>query len=46
MIVEEQNMTSKSTLYRILEEIERSDEIGTMRKGKEKIYFSKLKKPA
>ncbi len=44
MIVEEQNITSKSTLYRILEEIEESDEVSTIRQGKEKIFLFKLKK--
>lgn len=46
MIVEEQNLTSKSTFYRILEEIESIDEISTIHQGKEKIYLSKLKKIA
>ena len=46
MVVEEQNLTSKSTFYRILEEIEQLDEITIVRQGKEKLYFSQLKKPA
>ena len=46
MVVEEQNITSKSTLYRILEEIEESEEISTLRQGKEKIFLVNLSKPA
>lgn len=46
MVVEEQNLTSKSTFYRILEEIEQMDEVSIIRQGKEKAYLSKLKKPA
>ncbi|MBD3163956.1 hypothetical protein GF323_02040 [Candidatus Woesearchaeota archaeon] len=46
MIVEEQNMTSKSTFYRILEELESMDEISTIKQGKEKIFLSKLRKTA
>lgn len=46
MVVEEQNLTSKSTFYRILEQIEDMDEIGIIKQGKEKIYLSKLKKTA
>lgn len=46
MIVEEQNITSKSTLYRILDEIEKLDEISTIRQGKEKIFLRKIIKPA
>ena len=46
MVVEEQNLISKSTFYRIIEEIESMEEISTIRQGKEKIYLSKLKKPA
>ena len=46
MVVEEQNLTSKSTFYRILEEIEQLDEISVVRQGKEKLYLSRLKKHA
>ncbi|MBS3136234.1 hypothetical protein J4401_04715 [Candidatus Woesearchaeota archaeon] len=42
--VEEQNLTSKSTLYRILEEIESEEEIGVIVQGKEKVYISKPRK--
>ena len=44
MAVEEQNLTSKSTFYRILEEIEQDEGISIMRDGKEKVYVSRLKK--
>jgi hypothetical protein len=46
MVVEEQNMTSKSTFYRILEEIEGMEDISTVRQGKEKIYLCKASKLA
>ena len=42
MMVDEQGLCSKSSFYRILEEIESSDDISTIRQGKEKHYFSKL----
>lgn len=41
MIVEEQGLCSKSSFYRILEEIEKIPEISTIRKGKEKHYMVK-----
>ncbi len=41
MIVEEQGLCSKSSFYRMLEEIESIEEIGTVRKGKEKHYIAK-----
>ncbi len=44
MVVEEQNLTSKSTFYRIIEEIESLEEVSIIRQGKEKIYLAKLKK--
>jgi len=46
MVVEEQNITSKSTFYRILEELEERDDISTIRQGKEKVYLAKLRKTA
>ena len=46
MIVEEQNLTSKSTFYRILEGIEQMEDITTIRKGKDKIYLSKASRIA
>jgi hypothetical protein len=47
IIVEEQGLSSKSSFYRILEEIEKTEEdLAIMREGKEKIFISKLaKKP-
>ena len=44
IIVEEQGICSKSSFYRILEEIEQDGEVGLMKEGKEKSYFSKLVK--
>ncbi len=42
MVVEEQGLASKSSFYRILEEIEKeSDEITVIREGKEKVYMFK-----
>lgn len=40
MIVEEQGLCSKSSFYRILDEIEKDGEFGSAREGKEKIFFS------
>jgi len=45
MVVEEQNITSKSTFYRIMEELEQHDELSVIWQGKEKIYLSKITKP-
>ena len=44
IVVDEQNFCSKSSFYRLLEEIEASDDIGVMRHGKEKHYFLKIVK--
>lgn len=41
MIVEEQGLCSKSTFYRILEEIEDEGSAGVYAKGKEKVYVPK-----
>jgi len=41
MVVEEQGLCSKSSFYRILEEIEDMDEIAKLREGKEKHYMAK-----
>lgn len=41
MIVDEQGMCSKSSFYRILEEIENMEEIATIKEGKEKHYMAK-----
>lgn len=40
MIVEEQGLCSKSTFYRILEEIEQEDKVNMISRGKEKVYQS------
>ncbi len=44
MIVDEQGLCSKSSFYRILEEIEEQDDIGIIKKGKEKEYISTITK--
>lgn len=41
MVVDEQNFCSKSSFYRILEEIEGLEDIGIIRQGKEKHYIAK-----
>lgn len=42
MVVEEQGLVSKSSFYRILEEIEERDDIGVVKEGKEKHYMAKI----
>lgn len=42
MIVEEQGLASKSAFYRLLEDVERLDEIEVVRDGKEKYYLHKI----
>ena len=42
MLVDEQGLCSKSSFYRILEEIEKQEYIGVIKKGKEKEYMSKI----
>lgn len=42
MLVDEQGLCSKSSFYRILEEIEEQEDIGVIKKGKEKQYISKI----
>ncbi|MBI2650094.1 hypothetical protein HYX04_02145 [Candidatus Woesearchaeota archaeon] len=42
IVVDEQNFCSKSSFYRLLEEVEESDDIGVVRHGKEKHYVSKV----
>ncbi len=44
IVVDEQNLCSKSSFYRLLEEIEQSDEIAIMKHGKEKHYLLKILK--
>lgn len=41
IIVDEQNFCSKSSFYRLLEEIESLEDVGVVRYGKEKHFFSK-----
>ena len=41
IVVDEQNFCSKSSFYRLLEEIEQMEEIGLMKEGKEKHYLYK-----
>jgi len=43
MMVEEQGLCSKSSFYRMLEEVELEENIGVMRQGKEKHYLYKIK---
>ena len=43
IIVDEQNFCSKSSFYRLLEEIEESDDVGVIKHGKEKHYLVKAK---
>lgn len=42
MVVEEQGLCSKSSFYRLLEELEEEPEIGVIKKGKEKHYITKI----
>ncbi len=44
IIVEEQGLSSKSSFYRLLAEIEQDNEVGVVREGKEKVYLSKAAK--
>ena len=44
IVVDEQNFCSKSSFYRLLEEIEEQEDIGVVKEGKEKHYFSKVAK--
>ena len=43
IIVDEQNLCSKSSFYRLLEEIEQLDDVGVIKQGKEKHYISKTR---
>jgi len=42
MVVEEQGLCSKSTFYRILEEIEAEDRVEMVAQGKEKAYLPRI----
>ncbi|MBI3027073.1 hypothetical protein HYY70_03080 [Candidatus Woesearchaeota archaeon] len=44
IVVDEQNFCSKSSFYRLLDEIEQLEEVGVMKHGKEKHYMSKTLK--
>ena len=44
MLVDEQALCSKSSFYRLLEEIESLGDIAVIKKGKEKHYISKISK--
>ena len=44
IVVDEQNFCSKSSFYRLLEEIEEMDDTGVIKQGKEKHYISKALK--
>lgn len=44
IVVDEQNFCSKSSFYRLLDEIEQLEDIGVARQGKEKHYISKAMK--
>ncbi len=44
IVVDEQSFCSKSSFYRLLEEIEQSEEIGVVKQGKEKSYLYKASK--
>jgi hypothetical protein len=44
MIVEEQGLCSKSTFYRLLEEIEAEESVSMIARGKEKLYIPKIVK--
>jgi hypothetical protein len=42
IIVEEQGLCSKSSFYRILEELEQEEGIDVVKEGKEKVFFAKI----
>lgn len=42
MVVDEQGLCSKSSFYRLLQELESEGKTGFLRNGKEKIFFSKV----
>lgn len=43
IVVDEQNLCSKSSFYRLLEEIEQMEDVGIIKQGKEKHYISKTR---
>jgi hypothetical protein len=46
IVVDEQGLCSKSSFYRLLEEIEKESEITVLSSGREKVYISELPKHA
>ncbi|MBW3003227.1 hypothetical protein KY328_03710 [Candidatus Woesearchaeota archaeon] len=42
MVVDEQGLCSKSSFYRLLQELEFEGKIGFLRNGKEKVFYSKV----
>ena len=44
MVVDDQQLCSKSSFYRLMEELEQLEDIGVVREGKEKRYFMKAVK--
>ncbi len=44
MVVEDQNLCSKSSFYRILAEIEKEEEVNILQEGKGKVFISNLAK--
>lgn len=44
IVVDEQNFCSKSSFYRLLEEVEAQEDIGVVKEGKQKHYFTKVSK--
>ncbi len=46
IVVEQQSMCSKSSFYRMLEEIEQGEDVAVVSQGKEKVYLSKAQHSA
>lgn len=44
IVADEQNFCSKSSFYRLLEEVEAQEDIGVIKEGKQKHYFTKVAK--
>ncbi len=44
IVVDEQHLCSKSTFYRLLQELENDASVGSLREIKEKVYFAQLEK--
>ena len=41
MVVEEQSLCSRSSFYRLLDELEAADMVGVVASGREKVYLAK-----